>query len=74
MPTACILVDHRNKTALEQMLAKRVGSILKYTNSGGAVIISAERDGTNVRLSVQDNGIGIPNEFLDKVFDRTNAI
>jgi len=56
------------------MLAKRVGSILKYTNSGGAVIISAERDGTNVRLSVQDNGIGIPNEFLDKVFDRTNAI
>ena len=43
---------------------------VKYTGSGGAVQVSLRREETWVVLSVADNGPGIPEEDLDRIFER----
>jgi signal transduction histidine kinase len=58
---------------LEQVLANLLGNAAKYTAEGGDIELSAERhqEGPqeDVILRVRDNGIGIPPEQLEKVFD-----
>lgn len=41
---------------------------IKFTPSEGTVIITAIQDGDNVELSVTDNGIGISEENIDRIF------
>lgn len=43
---------------------------IKYTNPGGNVKVTVTDEDDNVSLSVQDNGIGIAPEHLEKVFER----
>jgi signal transduction histidine kinase len=53
-----------------QVLLNLVGNALQYTPSGGHVSLVTRREGENVRLSVQDTGIGISPEHLPHVFER----
>ncbi|PTQ57461.1 MAG: Two-component sensor kinase SA14-24 [Candidatus Carbobacillus altaicus] len=55
---------------LERVLDNIVSNALKYTPPGGVVTMSVERRGDNVRVSVQDSGIGIPPDEQKKVFER----
>ncbi len=43
---------------------------IRYNKRGGTVRLSAERIDGKVRLTVEDTGIGIPPEHLDRVFER----
>ena len=43
---------------------------IKYNKSGGWVKIAVEETSDNIKLSVSDNGMGIPAEHHDKVFER----
>ncbi len=43
---------------------------IKYSEPGSAVEISCTKTDDRVRLSVKDNGIGIPKEDLDRIFER----
>jgi CheY-like chemotaxis protein len=55
---------------MERVIINVVGNAIKFTPTGGAVEVSLDDDPErprNVRLSIQDNGIGIPKEALDKV-------
>jgi signal transduction histidine kinase len=42
---------------------------LKYTDKGH-VLVSAGRDGNNVRINIEDTGIGIPADRIGKIFDK----
>jgi signal transduction histidine kinase/CheY-like chemotaxis protein len=53
---------------LSQVFANLLNNAAKYTNQGGKVQISAWQDGSDVVVSVRDNGIGIPGEMLSHVF------
>jgi two-component system NtrC family sensor kinase len=53
---------------LEQVLANLVNNSLDALGKGGAVGISARRDGSEVVLEVTDNGSGIGPEDLDRIF------
>jgi signal transduction histidine kinase len=55
---------------LSQVLTNLVGNALQYTPSGGQVNVSAQRQGGEVLIRVQDSGIGISPENLAHVFDR----
>jgi signal transduction histidine kinase len=53
-----------------QVLANLVGNALKFTTAGGTVSAGATRIGDDVCFAVTDNGPGIPENFLESVFER----
>jgi two-component system CheB/CheR fusion protein len=54
---------------LQQIQVNMLSNAAKYTPSGGHVLLQVHRDGDDCVLSVRDNGVGIPQDMLDKVFD-----
>ena len=54
----------------EQVLRNLVQNAIKYSPDGGEIIIAGEFKDGEVIVSVGDEGIGIPQEHQDKVFDR----
>lgn len=55
---------------LEQALRNLVQNAVKYSPEGSEVIIAGEAKTDKVLVSVSDEGIGIPPEHQDKVFER----
>jgi len=55
---------------IEQAMQNLAANALKHTPPAGTVRLGARRDGDRVRLTVSDNGAGIPAEHLPHVFDR----
>jgi signal transduction histidine kinase len=53
-----------------QVMLNLVGNALQYTPDGGEVLISTVRMGSEVQVSVSDNGIGIPIEHQAHIFTR----
>lgn len=53
-----------------QVLVNLAANAVQYTPEGGGVVVSAERNGDEVHISVTDNGIGIPPEHLKNIFTR----
>lgn len=47
-----------------------VGNALKYTPNGGKVAVNVNTTGKNLIVEVQDSGIGIAPEDVEKVFER----
>ena len=59
-----------NRHLLFQALANMMDNAIKYTPAGGIVQVRLDDEGHTVRLSVADNGCGIPLNQRDKVLDR----
>jgi signal transduction histidine kinase len=53
-----------------QILTNLTGNALQYTPESGRIIISAKRFNSEVQISINDTGIGIPPEHLSNIFDR----
>lgn len=56
--------------ALRQVLTNFLDNALRYSPAGAPVVVTAARDGYGVRLSVRDEGPGIPAEHLPRIFER----
>ena len=54
---------------LEQVLINLLSNAVKYTDLGGHIRVTAEREGEEVVLRMRDSGIGIAPEKLSHVFD-----
>jgi PAS domain S-box-containing protein len=60
-----------DRDRLQQVLENLIGNAVKFTSPGGHVLINVVNDGPNfVRFSVSDTGTGIPEENLERVFDK----
>jgi signal transduction histidine kinase len=64
------LVLEADRIRLQQVLANLVDNALKYTPAGGRVEVSASADATRLWLAVKDNGMGIPEEELPRIWER----
>lgn len=53
-----------------QVLTNLLANALRYTPSGGRVVVKAARRGDSVEFTVADNGVGIAAEHLPHVFER----
>ncbi len=53
-----------------QVLTNLLSNALRYTPAAGKVKLSVSLEGNLLRISVKDNGVGIPNEHLPYVFNR----
>ena len=54
---------------LEQVLANLLTNAAKYTPEGGEIHLRVEPAGDSALFAVRDNGVGIPEEMLPRVFD-----
>jgi two-component system sensor histidine kinase BaeS len=64
-----VFVD-ADPTRVRQIVRNLVSNALQHTPDGGRVEVSVRRDGEVARVSVADNGRGIPAEQLEKIFER----
>ena len=55
---------------LQQCISNLLSNAIKFTPEGGRVSVTVGRADTQVEVTVSDNGIGIPPEFLPHVFER----
>jgi signal transduction histidine kinase len=54
---------------IEQVLTNLVSNAIKYSPGGGRVILSVAQQGDDAVVSVADEGLGIPPEDRERIFD-----
>jgi len=59
-----------DEARLRQLFRVLLSNAVQYTDPGGSVSISSRRAGGEVHIDIEDTGIGIPQDALDKVFQR----
>ncbi|HLV68277.1 MAG TPA: ATP-binding protein [Polyangiaceae bacterium] len=68
VPENGLLVD-ADPERLTQVIANLLTNAAKYTENGGHITVTGERQGIDVVLSVRDTGIGIEPLVLPRIFD-----
>jgi signal transduction histidine kinase len=58
----------RDRAAL--VLGNLLNNAVRHTPAGGRIVVSAQEEGAAVRFEVADDGEGIPEEYVARVFDR----
>lgn len=58
------------KSLIEELVYNLVENAIKYNVENGTVDVSVQEDGNFVSLTVKDTGIGIPEKYQDRVFER----
>jgi two-component system, OmpR family, phosphate regulon sensor histidine kinase PhoR len=59
-----------DRRALEQILSNLVDNAIKYSAAGAKVTLDAAEEGGRIRLTVRDNGFGIEERHLPRLFER----
>jgi signal transduction histidine kinase len=67
VPTRAMVAS--DPVLLRSAIENLVRNAVKYTASGGRVLLGCRRFGTVVRIEVHDTGVGIRPERLRKIFD-----
>jgi len=57
-----------------QVLTNLVNNALKFTSENGQVTVTVSRENDFVQFAVKDNGIGIPEEQLNTVFNKFEQV
>ncbi|CAO3445651.1 ATP-binding protein [Azospirillum largimobile] len=69
----CEAVLRTDRGLLMQLLRNLVDNALRYTEAG-AIRIRCRVDGERLAIEVQDTGIGIPPEHLDRIFEEFHQV
>jgi signal transduction histidine kinase len=59
-----------DRVRMRQVIANLLDNAVKYTPAGGLVTLDTERSDGEVRLSVLDTGVGIPDDELARIWER----
>jgi signal transduction histidine kinase len=58
---------------LGSILHNLVGNAIKYTKAG-RILVGCRRRGGNLSIQIEDTGIGIPEEMLNRIFDEYQQV
>jgi heavy metal sensor kinase len=59
-----------DENGVQRLLSILLENGVKYTPSGGTVLLFANIEEERISISVRDTGIGIADEYRDRIFDR----
>ena len=59
-----------DRERIEQVIVNVLSNSVKYTPVGGKIDVTVRSEENKVSFCVKDNGIGIPEEDLDRIFER----
>ena len=59
-----------DRDRLKQVLVNLLDNAIKFGKPGGRIILRAEQVADKIKVSVEDDGIGIPREAVPRVFER----
>lgn len=68
LPPQPIMI-YADTTRLVQVFANLLNNASKYSERGGRITLNVTCEASQVKVSITDNGIGIPNEMLPKIFE-----
>jgi heavy metal sensor kinase len=68
LPEPCLICADRIQ--IERMLSNLLGNAIKYTPAGGEVKVRLHCEDEQVKLMVEDTGVGIAPDHLPHIFDR----
>jgi PAS domain S-box-containing protein len=57
-------------TATDVIIGQLLENAFKYSPDGGTVAVRAKKDGDQIQVTVEDEGVGIPAEDRERVFER----
>ena len=55
---------------IERIILNLLTNSFKHTNPGGEICLTLTEEDKNLKISVKDNGAGIPHEQLDLIFEK----
>ncbi|WP_209125188.1 cell wall metabolism sensor histidine kinase WalK [Alkalihalobacillus sp. BA299] len=65
-----VLYVKMDKDKITQVIDNIISNAMKYSPDGGNVSVQLLYQGNNLRLSISDEGVGIPRDSQIKIFDR----
>jgi len=65
LPTVAV-----DRSSISEVISNLVDNALKYSNEGGSVTVSAQVEGNFVKVSISDNGIGMPANVIGNLFHK----
>lgn len=63
------LVVFSNKEAINIILSNLISNAIKFTPQDGRIKISSKETSSGIEIIVEDNGVGVDNDRLDKIFN-----
>jgi len=63
------LILQGDRVRLAQVLTNLLGNAIKFTPRAGRIALEAEKENGSVVIRVRDNGVGIPPDMVDRIFE-----
>ena len=61
---------HADPDRIAQVLGNLLNNAIKYSPEGGEIVVSSVEHEGHVDISIRDHGVGIPPEFIERLFSR----
>ncbi|MFJ8236154.1 ATP-binding protein [Ureibacillus sp. NPDC094379] len=59
-----------DKEKIYQVFNNLISNAIKYSPDGGNIYVTVYEDGPNLKVAIKDEGLGIPEDAIDKVFTK----
>lgn len=70
LPAEPLPVINADPLAVESIVGNLITNAINYTGEGGKIRVEADLAGINTRIKVTDDGFGISEKHLDRIFER----
>jgi len=65
------VIVYADKEKIQQVVCNLIDNAIKYGKNGGHIVASVYKtDEQTILIEISDNGIGIPERYLDRIFER----
>jgi signal transduction histidine kinase len=57
---------------LQTIIRNLTSNAIKFTNTGGLIVISSTQNDTQTEISIEDNGVGMSQDALENLLQQTS--